>query len=366
MTWTKYDLNPVISNPDMKNFRDPKVVWDAQHNQWVMALAAGDKIMFYSSSDLINWDLLSTFGETIGAHGGVWECPDLIYIEVEGSDEGKWVLLVSINPGGPNGGTATQYFVGDFDGTNFTLDEGFASTLDENESTWIDLGKDNYAGVTWSNIPDTDGRTLFMGWMANWQYGEKVPTEGWRSSMTAAREMRLLKTEKSYRLAFIPVREFDEYKRLKSQQDHVVISGQYKITGSDVTDLSRSAVNFMVSDIHNNPFKMTLSNSVGEFVDFGYDTVENGFYVDRKKSGIIDFSKDFAQKTSKAPRISKKDNLTVSLLIDKTSIEIFYDDGETVMTEIFFPTAPFDTLSIHAENQELSVENLDVYELDVN
>jgi levanase/fructan beta-fructosidase len=143
-----------------------------------MVLAAGQKIMFYSSSNLKDWNLESDFGDGIGAHGGVWECPDLFPMAVQGTDEIKWVLFVSINPGGPNGGSATQYFVGDFDGTQFKLDPSFEKDLSnsEHKSIWIDYGRDNYAGVTWANIPDTNGRKLFMGWMSNWDYSQKVPT----------------------------------------------------------------------------------------------------------------------------------------------------------------------------------------------
>ena len=164
--------------------------------------------MFYGSKNLKTWDFESEFGQDVGQHGGVWECPDLFPIKVEGSDETKWVLIVSINPAGPNGGSATQYFIGDFNGNKFILDDHFSNQLQKQKATWLDYGKDNYAGVTWSNIPESDGRKLFIGWMSNWDYARDVPTFKWRSTMTIARELKLKKTNNKYYLQNLPVQEY--------------------------------------------------------------------------------------------------------------------------------------------------------------
>ncbi len=201
-SWTKYPGNPVLQNPGIRDFRDPKVAWYAEGEKWIMTLAAQDRIMFYSSPDLIQWSLESEFGENTGAHGGVWECPDLFPMDVNGEE--KWVLLVSINPGGPNGGSATQYFVGEFDGNSFHNENPGTEPL------WIDHGKDNYAGVTWSDIPEKDGRRIFMGWMSNWQYANQVPTERWRSAMTLPRELILDREGEGYLLRSIPVNETEK------------------------------------------------------------------------------------------------------------------------------------------------------------
>ncbi|HTJ52695.1 MAG TPA: glycoside hydrolase family 32 protein, partial [Cyclobacteriaceae bacterium] len=175
-TWTKYDHNPVLKNPGIKDFRDPKVFWHAETKKWIVILAVHDHIELYSSDDLKTWHKLSEFGKTYGTHGGVWECPDLFQVKVEKENSKKWVMLVSVNPGGPNGGSGTQYFTGDFDGVKFVADE--------NKKTikWLDYGPDDYAGVTWSNTPGE--RKLFLGWMSNWAYAQQVPTSPWRSAMT--------------------------------------------------------------------------------------------------------------------------------------------------------------------------------------
>ena len=194
-TWIKYTGNPVLKNPGIRDFRDPKVMWYEPQKKWVMTLATKDRVTFYSSPNLKDWTKETEFGETLGAHGGVWECPDLFSLN---DDYGKkvWVLTVSINPGGPNKGSATQYFLGDFDGNKFTP----ISTA----TRWIDYGTDDYAGVTWSN---TGNRKIFLGWMSNWQYATVVPTIKWRSATTFPRDLKLKYVGKEMFLASLPISE---------------------------------------------------------------------------------------------------------------------------------------------------------------
>ena len=201
LTFVKYEGNPVIENPEMRDFRDPKVFWNEEKNLWNMVLAANDKILFYKSENLKDWVLLSDFGQGIGAHGGVWECPDLFALKVQGTQAVKWVLLVSIDAGGPNGGSATQYFIGDFNGEHFTLDKEFEKELQIAQNFWVDFGRDNYAGVTWSNAQTKREGKYFVGWMSNWQYADKVPTQAWRGTMTIPRELLMIRIRKvRYRL----------------------------------------------------------------------------------------------------------------------------------------------------------------------
>jgi fructan beta-fructosidase len=191
-TWEKYQGNPVLRNPGIKDYRDPKVLWHEETKKWIMILAVKDRVHLYSSADLKAWNKESEFGADKGAHGGVWECPDLIPMTI--GDQTKWVMLVSINPGGPNGGSATQYFVGDFNGSYFNVDH--------DDLRWLDWGPDNYAGVTWSNV---NNRHLFIGWMSNWAYATQVPTEKWRSSMTVPRSLKLSKVDNKLYVVSEPV-----------------------------------------------------------------------------------------------------------------------------------------------------------------
>ncbi|WP_317163235.1 glycoside hydrolase family 32 protein [Mariniflexile maritimum] len=367
-TFTKYSENPVIKNPGIKDFRDPKMVWDSIHEKWLMVLAAGQKIMFYSSSNLKDWKLESDFGDGIGAHGGVWECPDFFPMVVQGTDEIKWVLLVSINPGGPNSGSATQYFIGDFDGKQFKIDPSFEDDLNstEHKSIWIDYGRDNYAGVTWSNIPDSNGRKLFMGWMSNWEYANVVPTETWRSAMTVARQIELQKVNTSYRLLFQPVKELSNYRSTKFKKESIVINGDTKIIDSKAIDLSSTEINFKISDLNNSGFTFKLTNKQGDTLAFGYNNSDKNFFVDRRKSGKTAFSEKFADRVSIAKRTSTNKDFIGTIIIDKTSIELFFDNGETVMTEIFFPNSPFSELSIEPKDQEFMLGNIEIHKLNIN
>lgn len=366
LTWTKYAENPVIENPGIRDFRDPKVRWDDQRKRWLMVLAAQNKTMFYVSGDLKKWEFLSDFGADKGSHAGVWECPDFFPIRVEGTSQTKWVLLVSINPGAPNGGSGTQYFVGDFDGTHFTPDAGFDRHLSEKHDYWLDFGRDNYAGVTWSDIPGSDGRRLFIGWMSNWDYANQVPTETWRSASTIARELKLHENADSYVLSSVPVKELNNYLEQKLKKEKITITENTELTNSKSVDLTRTHISFGIGDSKNKGFVFTLSNASGDTLRFGYDGTANDFHINRKQSGHHNFSDRFADRISTAPRSSKAGSLTGTILLDKTSVELFYDNGRTVMTEIFFPTSPFETLSVENMNENILIDFIEMSQIGRN
>ncbi|MEN3324752.1 glycoside hydrolase family 32 protein [Mariniflexile soesokkakense] len=365
-TFTKYENNPAIDNNEIKDFRDPKVTWDEEREKWVMVLAAGDRIMFYDSKDLKKWNLLSDFGQGIGGHGGVWECPDLFKLPVLGTEESKWVLFVSINPGGPNGGSATQYFIGDFDGTTFTMDKDFETALNKEHNYWIDFGRDNYAGVSWSNATRRDGSKLMLGWMSNWDYAQVVPTETWRSAMTIARKVQLQKNNNGYRLLINPVEELTNYRSTKYKKENIVIKEDTKIIDSGAIDLASAEIQFNIPNLKETIYTFKLSNKLGDELLFGYDNIKKKFFINRKNSGKTSFSEKFANKISTASRTSTNKNLSGTIILDKTSIELFFDNGETVMTEIFFPNSPLDKLSIEPKDQEFILGKIEINKLNFN
>ncbi len=366
LTWTKYEANPIIKNPNIKDFRDPKMTWDAFHQQWIMVLAAGDKTMFYGSKNLKNWELLSDFGKDIGAHGGVWECPDFFPILVDGTDDYKWVMLLSINPGGPNGGSATQYFVGDFDGKKFTIDESFSKDVKQQKGIFIDYGRDNYAGVTWSNISEVDGRKLFIGWMSNWQYAQKVPTETWRSSMTIPRELVLEKVGGHYTVSSKPVKELQNYVAKTIKKETLKIDKEAVLIDKSLIDLSKLDINFSLKNLKKDTYTFSFSNDSNNSIQFGINNKENYFFIDRSKSGKVDFSDLFANKISKAPFKVGFDKMDLRIIVDKTSIEIFYNNGKTVMSEIFFPDKPMEYFSVSKAKTEFTIDNLIINQLNFN
>lgn len=278
-TWTKYEGNPVIGNDGIKDFRDPKVFWDKVNHVWIMAIVAGDHLQLWNSDNLKEWTKLSEFGKDKGAHGGVWECPDLFPIKVEGSDEEKWVLLISINPGAPNGGSGTQYFVGDFDGEKFTTNQ--------NEIKWVDWGTDNYAGVTYSNAPNDE--RIFMGWMSNWTCARDTPTEKWRSANTIPRKISLLKIGDDYSLFNYPVGNLESIIDKTNKKDIAVAGGTKEVIPFD--GLNQAEVRFHTSAKN---FQLKLSNSLDEEVLITMFGEEKQFFLDRTNSGKVEFQEDFA------------------------------------------------------------------------
>jgi fructan beta-fructosidase len=322
-TWTKYAGNPVLKTPNLKDFRDPKVIWHEPTQKWIMNLAVADHVELYSSPNLINWTKESEIGKNLFAHGGVWECPDLLSFNHFGKT--IWVLLVSMNPGGPNGGSATQYIVGDFDGHTF---KPYTTDI-----KWMDYGPDNYAGVTFSNLGD---RKILIGWMSNWNYANTVPTEKWRSAMTVPRELSLVKqasNSNEFLLLSTPVKELkNAFVQIISKEN--VIPNRIDI-----------------KDIKSTHFEIILSNTYNEKLIVGYHADKKQFYIDRTKAGVSNFNQVFAA-VAVAPRLKlSNDYMDLSILLDKTSIELFADGGRTVMTTLFFPTFPYTKWEIKSKEK---------------
>ncbi|MBN8681094.1 MAG: glycoside hydrolase family 32 protein [Chitinophagales bacterium] len=360
-SWTKYSGNPVIPNKDkIQDFRDPKVIWDEASRQWVMVFAAFDHVKIWTSPDLKNWIHRSDFGKESGAHGGIWECPDLLPMKTEDGTE-KWVLLVSINPGAPNGGSGTQYFVGDFDGVSFRPDPAFAADTPKGRGVWLDYGRDNYAGVTWSDLPAAQNRRVFMGWMSNWDYAQVVPTTVWRSAMTLPRTLSLHKTTKGYRVFSNPVEETrllsKTFKRLKPQTIVKSIALP-QAKGLMQLDLTFSDISIDAD------FGIALSNEKGERYVIGFDAAKGHYYSDRSKAGAHDFSEKFAQKIHIAPRLSQEGVLKMQLFIDAAAVEMFADGGSTVMTELFFPSSPFTKVELFLNKGVLKLSDGVVWPLE--
>ncbi len=330
--WIKYAENPVLKTPGLKDFRDPKLMWMAETGTWIMTLAAGDQILFYSSTDLKHWTAESAFGKNIGAHGGVWECPDLIPFTVDGKK--IWTLLVSVNPGGVQGGSGTQYFTGSFDGHHFSTTDTITK--------WIDYGPDDYAGVTFSN---TGSRKVFMGWMNNWSYAADIPSSGWRGSMTIPRELSLKSVNGRYFLAMFPVYELHKMDDRSLGFREVPLD---KLINPPAAGKLNSLFRIDMTADRLRSFSFTFSNLKQQEVVVGYDEVLQAFYIDRSRAGKTDFSKTFGARHS-AARIARKQAFQCTILVDAGSVELFADDGLLCMTETFFVTQPLNHFVMKAE-----------------
>lgn len=331
-SWVKYEGNPVLKNPGITDFRDPKVMWYEPQQKWLMTLAVKDHISFYSSPDLKNWVHESDFGKEAGAHGGVWECPDLFSFDADGKK--VWVLIVNINPGGPNGGSATQYFTGDFDGKTFTANH--------TNTKWLDYGPDEYAGITWSN---TGNRKIFLGWMSNWMYANQVPTVKWRNAMTIPRDLVLKNINNDWQVASEPSKELSKIELKGVTLNALKINDGFDLASKTGTVKLPCRINLSFEKAAD--FSLTLSNTAGEKIIIGFGKQYNRYFIDRTNSGKTDFQKDFAGKHT-APRFVSAGKMDVSLIIDESSVELFADEGLSVMTEVFFPSMPYDKINIQS------------------
>lgn len=336
-TWEKYAGNPVLNNPGIIDFRDPKVIWYEEDEKWIMSLATKDRLTFYSSKNLKDWNKESEFGADFGAHGGVWECPDLFPLDFNGKK--VWALLISINPGGPNGGSATQYFLGDFNGKEFTPYT--------TKTRWFDYGTDNYAGVTFDN---TGKRKIFMGWMSNWQYAGITPSKEWRGAATLPRELSIKHENGELALAAEPIQGFD-----KLQGKATFLKTEPSDLTEQIKDFSNKFIlKITMQDLKD--FSLKLSNDLGNELIIGYDKENNSYLIDRTKSGKIDFEPGFAKKVT-APRIAIAKNADIKLVIDESSAELFADGGLTNITSIFFPNKPYTRLTLQ-NNDGMVIKSL--------
>ena len=318
-TFTKYEGNPVITS-NVPDFRDPHMFWNEDINKWNMILAAGQHMEIYTSDNLKEWKLESSFGAEYGNHGGVWECPDLMKMKVKGTDKEKWILICNINPGGPFGGSATQYFIGDFDGYKFVCDTKPEVTK------WMDYGKDHYATVTFDNAPD--GRHVAIAWMSNWQYANLVPTKQYRSCNSIPRDLGLFEYDGDIYCSVLPSPEMTAARKTKKP-------------GKAITEACELIVN-PKRDVT----IITLSNDKGEEVVMKYDAKAKTFSMDRTNSGKMDFSTDFPAVTE-APTFGKISQLRI--FIDKSSIEVFDAEGKMAMTNLVFPNKPYNKVTIQGK-----------------
>ena len=358
-TYVPYKGNPVL--PLESEARDPNMFWDDKAGHWVLTLAHAldHEMLIFTSPDLKEWTLQSSFGKGLGAQDGVWECPDLFELEVEGTGKKKWVLLCNLNPGGIFGGSATQYFVGDFDGKTFTADTDKDGKV---MTRWMDFGKDHYATVSFSDAPDN--RRTVIGWMSNWQYAAEVPTMQYRSANTLPRDVSLFEGPDGYiYMASAPSPEVDALRgALVAESGRKGLSAKPRVfnlpkendgiceivAGLDLGDEASAT--------------LVLSNKLGEKVSMTYNAADHTFSMDRTQSGITDFSQDFPAVTV-SPTFETDGKTEIRLFVDRSSIEAFGDGGRYAMTNLVFPNEPYSTLSVSSQTGNARLTSLKIYSI---
>ena len=350
-SFTKYENNPVLTS-DARDFRDPKVFWHKETQRWIMLLAVGQEMQIFSSSNLKDWAFESSFGEGQGAHGGVWECPDLFELPVDGTNEKKWVLLCNLNPGGPFGGSATQYFVGTFNGKEFVNES-------PSKTKWMDWGKDHYATVTWSDAPDN--RRIAIAWMSNWQYANDVPTSQYRSPNSVPRDLSLFTVDGETYLQSAPSPELLKLRDISKKRSFKV-NGTRTIKDMIAGNEGAYEIELTIENQHADVIGFRLYNDKGEEVDMQYDMKEKKFSMDRRKSGEVGFNENFPMLTWTTIE-SGKDELKLRLFVDKSSVEAFGDGGRFVMTNQVFPSEPYNHIDFYSKGGAYKVDSFVIYKL---
>lgn len=319
--------NPVIPNPGISDFRDPKAFYNPVKNCWSLVLAAGDRVHFYKSEDLKRWEKTGEFGPEGNLASGVWECPDLFQVEAEDGRK-LWVLIVSMTTTTEDGRCRTQYFLGDFDGDKFILKQ------EEKEPLWIDFGFDNYAGVTFQNLEGP----LFLGWAMNWGYANETPTGEYCGQMTLARSLRAVKTEKGYRLA-ASFAGLEKYQHSAYPVNHMqrlcTDTFGMKVTGTK---------------------KITLSNALGQKLVI--QVTEDEVFVDRTHAGEHAFHEQFQMPQYCSVRIPRmKQDGKMELIFDVSVLEVLADDGLIPVSMVAYPEAPYDQVLLEGSG------NVEIYEI---
>ena len=358
-TFEFYPANPIITLES--EARDPNMFWDEKAGQWVLLLAHAleHEMLVFTSPDMKEWTLQSSFGKGIGAQGGVWECPDLFKLKVDGTDEEKWVLICNLNPGGPFGGSATQYFVGDFDGKTFKADTDSEGKI---PTKWMDYGKDHYATVSWSDAPDN--RRTVIGWMSNWQYAAEVPTMQYRSANTLPRDLSLFRApDGNIYLSSAPSPE------LLALRDKLSVNVKKANIRKKAVRYSLPEANSGVCEIlldvdarKSEQINFIIANNDGEKVVMEYDVADHTLSFDRRESGNVDFSQDFPAVTV-SPTFEDNGKISLRIFIDRSSIEVFGNNGQFVMTNLVFPERPYTSLSISSTGGNARIENLKIYSI---
>ncbi len=339
-TFTKYKANPVIKNPGIKDYRDPKVFWHKESNKWIMTLAAYDKVIFYNSPNLKDWNKTGEFG--IPNDDRLWECPDLIELRDDNEGIYKWALIVSMQKKAPNGGTGTSYFIGNFDGKNFSADIS--------KQKWLDYGKDNYAFVTFSNYPEE--YPVGIGWMSNWQYAQKTPSIGWRSAMTYPRKLRLAHVFGDDFIESIPVSYLDEYLGGFEKMYKMV-----EVPSNSMTlDSNCQNKKYRLQIGYKNPTSgrgyLKISNDFNEQLLLGFDADKKQYFIDRSKAGITDFDENFGG-IHYAPMLRDTERVDYDVILDNSSVEMFANGYRVVMTDNFYFRHPITRISLESEKEKL-------------
>lgn len=354
-TWKKYKGNPVI-DLQMKDFRDPKVVWYPDEKKWVMAVSLPNehKIRFFGSKNLLAWTALGDFGPE-GATGGQWECPDLFETAADAKGPAlKWVLVVNINPGGVQGGSAAQYFIGNFDGRTFHNENP------PNKTLWFDWGKDFYAVTSYFNSPVGDPARYAIGWFSNWEYANDEPTSPQRGAMAIPREVMLRKKPDGTRLIQEPANSLALIHGTELNARNRDIASMNKDLRAEKFRGHEMEIQVVFEPGSAREYGVLVHKGDTEQTVVGI-TRDGHAFIDRTKSGDISFSPSFAGRQTAPIRMDK--TIGLRILLDRSSVELFVDDGETVISDRVFPSPASDGVEFYSTGGAARIASLRMWKL---
>ena len=388
-TFTKYEGNPVLTPFDgLKDFRDPKVFWYEKGKCWYMIVSADKETRFYKSKNLKKWTYVSAFGKGMGQQPCQYECPDFFQLPVNGDKKMKWVMTMNINPGCWFGGSATEYFVGDFDGKNFTCP-------DAHDVKWLDWGKDHYATVTFSNTGD---RVLGITWMSNWQYANLTPFKQNRGANGLPRELKLYEKNGKYYISEDVAPEVYALRKETKDIADASVTDAKELKGVAANMEGAFEIEADVTPDANGIAGIEISNNKFERTMIYFDMKQGKVVMDRTESGLTDFGKqsvphdieqawdkqlaaegkqparitnsinyknDFALATWAPLSLCEDGKKTyhVDIFVDKSSVELFVDGGRIAMTNLVFPVAPYENLKLYTQGGKAEFKNLKVHKL---
>lgn len=378
-SYTKYENNPVLTPFDnLRDFRDPKVFWYAPANKWYMIVSADKEMRFYNSSNLKDWEYLSGFGKGYGQQPNQFECPDFIQLPVDGDpNKTKWMMIVNINPGCIFGGSATEYFIGDFDGKEFKCD------TQPNVTKWLDWGKDHYATVCFSN---TGTRSIAVPWMSNWQYANLTPFKQHRGANGLPRELSLFEKDGQIYAAANVIPEIKQLRKQSREIEDIQVKQNYTIESILPDNEGAYEIEMDITPGKSNISGIILKNGVNEQTKIYLDLQKQCLIMDRTESGIVDFGEktfpskkegdfykkqainyqnDFALGTYAPLTLCNGKTYHLDIFVDKCSVEIFVDGGRIAMTNLIFPSEPYNTLQLYSEKDETLFSNLKIHKLEL-
>ncbi|WP_445490803.1 GH32 C-terminal domain-containing protein [Niallia sp. 03133] len=356
-TWTKYEGNPIMKDFPKPDWRDPKVFWHEETNSWIMPLAAKDQIIFYTSSNLKDWTFASEFKPQNATDQTLFECPEIFSLPVDGNkNNNKWVLTTSLGDGAIAGGSGMEYYIGSFDGKTFTPDTP--------DAHWLDYGPDFYAGVTWENAPNNDEYRTMIAWMSNWKYANNTPTSTWRSANTIPRKLELKTLDTGeVRLIETPISQLEVLRNNLKSYNQQTIKEQNNLLSDIHGDTIELVADFKVNDTTSaSAFGFKVRKENDQFTTIGYNKNSQTIYIDRTHSGDAGFYDQFA-KIHEAPLTPANGHIKMHIFIDRSSVELFGNNGQISITDQIFPDPSSNAVELFANDGAVTLDSLQVYSL---